>query len=416
MSKEILDLVEKQGAAWEEFKKANDERIAAIEAKTRTPFEVPAEVKEKMVKTEADLNLFSKQLEEIAKAQKLAAISASVGNEGKARTPEQVEYKNALLNFIRTGDSAKLDSLQPMQRKAMNMGDDPSGGYLVDEEMDATIDRFAQVISALPGLARVVTIGSPEWEKLVKISGMAMRRVAEGATGGETTEPKYASIKIPVYEAEVEPWVYNATLADSRVNLEADLTMEAGIGFAEGMAAEYISGNGVGKARGITAYPVVANANYAWGKVGYIASGKAATFASVAPSDKIISLQHALKAQYRPGASFLMADSTLGVARQMKDGSGVYYLWQPDVSVGFGGRFLGSPVYIDDNMAALASNAYGIAYGNWQRAYAIVNRAGTSLIRDNITAKGTTKFNFRRRTGGGVYNFEAFKLMKFAAS
>jgi len=33
-----------------------------------------------------------------------------------------------------------------------------------------------------------------------------------------------------------------------------------------------------------------------------------------------------------------------------------------------------------------------------------------------VTAKGTTKFNFRRRVGGGVYNFEAIKLMKFAAS
>jgi len=100
----------------------------------------------------------------------------------------------------------------------------------------------------------------------------------------------------------------------------------------------------------------------------------------------------------------------------MKDGSGSYYLWQPDPLAGFGGRFLGSPVEIDDNMPVIAANSLSIAYGNIPRAYAVVNRAGTTLIRDPYTAKGKTKFNFRRRSGGGIYNFEAIKLMKFAAS
>jgi HK97 family phage major capsid protein len=100
----------------------------------------------------------------------------------------------------------------------------------------------------------------------------------------------------------------------------------------------------------------------------------------------------------------------------MRRSAGSYYLWQPDPLVGFGGRLLGSPVEIDDNMPAIASNSYSVAFGNFMRGYMIVDRTGTTLIRDNITAKGTTKFNFRRRFGGGVYNFEAIKLMKFATS
>jgi HK97 family phage major capsid protein len=76
----------------------------------------------------------------------------------------------------------------------------------------------------------------------------------------------------------------------------------------------------------------------------------------------------------------------------------------------------GVPVEIDDNMPVIAANSYSIAYANWQRAYRIVDRKGITLIRDNITAKGTTKFNFRKRVGGGIKNFEAIKLMKFAAS
>ena len=67
-------------------------------------------------------------------------------------------------------------------------------------------------------------------------------------------------------------------------------------------------------------------------------------------------------------------------------------------------------------MADIGAGTYSLAYGNFSRGYTIVQRAGTTLIRDNITAKGTTKFNFRRRFGGGIVNFEAIKLMKFATS
>jgi HK97 family phage major capsid protein len=265
-------------------------------------------------------------------------------------------------------------------------------------------------------LARVITIGARSYTRRVKTTGMSMRRVAEGGTGGETTEPTYARLEFTAHPAEVEPWVYNETLEDADIDLAADLADEAGIAFAEGAASEYITGNGVGKAWGITSYTNIANASYAWGKIGYIASGKSAAFASVAPSDKLIDLQHALKAQYRNGAVFLMPDTVLGTVRQMKDASGAYYLWQPDTTAGFGGRLLGSPVEIDDNMPVIAANSYSVAYGNFRRGYLIINRTGTTLIRDNITAKGTTKFNFRRRFGGGVYNFEAIKLMKFATS
>lgn len=409
MSDEIKTLIEDQGKAWEEFKKANDARLEAIEKKGFAP----ADAVERVDKINADLNKLSNDVTEVLKNQARVDLLGQRADGAKSLTPEQVEHKNAIKSFIRTGN---VDGLMDAQQKAMNSLSDPDGGYLVDSEMDAAIDRFAPVVSSMFRLARVVTIGGPSWEKLVKTSGMAMRRVGQGQTGGETTEPKYAKIQIPVYEAEVEPWVYNAMLEDSVIDLEADLAFEAGVAFAEGAGAEFVSGDGVEKSRGITSYTNIANASYAWGKIGYIASGKSGAFASVAPSDKLIDLQHALKSQYRPGAVWLMSDATLATVRQMKDASGQYYLWQPDNTAGFGGRLLGSPVEIDDNMAAVAANSFSLAYGNFQRGYAIVNRAGTSLIRDNITAKGTTKFNFRRRFGGGVTNFEAIKLMKFATS
>lgn len=401
---EIKKIAEDQNKAWEEYKSANDERLKAIEAKGYAP----ADLVEKVGTINTDLSKLGKDLDAA-----LLKINRPQTGEDKGLTAEQQEHKQAFGLYMRKGQT---DGLADIQRKAMNSQNDPDGGYLIIPEMEAAIDRIVPTISAIGRLARTVTIGTSKWRKMMKTAGMSMARVADGATAGETTEPTFAQIEIEAYTAEVEPWVFNETLEDSFYNLESDLAMEAGIAFGEGAGSEFCTGDGVGKARGITKYTNVANASYAWGKVGYIASGKSAAFASAAPGDAIVNLQHALKQQYRPGASFVMSDATLGTARQMKDGSGTYYLWQPDPLVGFGGRFLGSPVEIDDNMPAIAANSYSIAFGNFQRAYAVVQRSGTALIRDNITAKGKTKFNFRRRFGGGIYNFEAIKLMKFATS
>ena len=404
---EVKDLIEAQG-------KARKAEIEVLESKTMSK----AEAKEALDKINAEMKSIREEAtkRDLESKKQLDAIEAKAGRPGagvdEKALAEKKAASDAFAKMLRKG----VNALSEAEFKAMNTGSDPDGGYLVLPEMDKTIDRIAPTISAMYRLANVVTIGTKKYEKVVKKTGMAMRRVADGGTGGETTEPTYAKLEIEAFTAEVEPWVFNETLEDVSINLEADLAEEAGIGFAEGAGSEFITGNGVGKARGITAYTNIANASYAWGSVGYIASGKSAAFASVAPSDKVVDLQHALKAQYRPGAVWMCNDATLGVMRQFKDASGSYYLWQPDPAAAFGGRFLGSPVEVDDNFAVLAAGSYSLAYLNPKRAYTIVNRAGTTLIRDNITAKGTTKFNFRRRFGGGITHFEAVKLMKFATS
>jgi len=399
--KQIAETIEAQGKAWGEFQKTNDELLKA-KADGKSVTDLTAKLD--LINAE-----FSKLGAAMAEFEKKAGRPA-VENQ---LSEEQAQHKKSFSRFLRKGDT---EGLNEIQRKAMNSLSDPDGGYLVLPEMDAAIDRIAPTISSMFRLANVVTIGSNQYKKLVKTSGLAMRRVDDGATGGETTNPTYAEVKIDVFTAEIEPWIHNETLEDSFVNLEMDLADEAAIGFAEGAGVEFISGNGVGKSRGITAYSNVANSSYAWGSVGYIAAGAAGAFASSNPADKVVALQHALKSQYRPGAVFLTNDATLSVMRQFKDASGAYYLWNPDPSAGFGGRFLGSPVEIDDNMSAIAAGSYSLAYGNFKRGYTIVNRAGTTLIRDNITTKGKTKFNFRRRFGAGITNFEAIKLMRFATS
>jgi Phage capsid family len=53
---------------------------------------------------------------------------------------------------------------------------------------------------------------------------------------------------------------------------------------------------------------------------------------------------------------------------------------------------------------------------NIRRGYLIVDRAGVRVIRDPFTAKPYILFYTTKRVGGGVQDFDAIKLLKFAVS
>lgn len=262
-------------------------------------------------------------------------------------------------------------------------------------------------------LARVIPIGNASYKKLIKTSGTS------GATrGGENTAPTNGTTQ-KWDEIEFRPGTYiseqritSEALEDAVQDVEGDLIEEMGIEFAEMEGQDFIDGSGVNGARGILSYDMVANASYAWGKVGFVVSGGAASFAASNPSDALIDLQHSLRRQYRANASWSMNDATLGAIRKFKDGNGLY-LWAPSsLMQGAVGQLLGHPVVTDDFMPDLGANAFPITFADFARAYYVIDRKGTMLLRDPFTAVPHVKFIGRRRVGGGIANFEAVKALK----
>ena len=74
------------------------------------------------------------------------------------------------------------------------------------------------------------------------------------------------------------------------------------------------------------------------------------------------------------------------------------------------------PVVEAEDMPDIAANSLSIAFGDFNRGYLIVDRAGVTVLRDPYTAKPYVLFYTTKRVGGGVQDFDAIKLMKFAAS
>ena len=67
-------------------------------------------------------------------------------------------------------------------------------------------------------------------------------------------------------------------------------------------------------------------------------------------------------------------------------------------------------------MPDIAAGATPIAFGDFQRGYLVVDRAGVRVLRDPYSAKPYVLFYITKRVGGWVQDFDAIKLMKFGSA
>jgi HK97 family phage major capsid protein len=340
-----------------------------------------------------------------------------VGGAGIEADPDRQEHASAFNRWFRKGVDNGLADLEVKAK--LTTQSDPDGGYLVPEETEAGIDRVLGTVSTIRSLSRVISISTDTYKKLVNMGGASSGWVGEEEDRPETVTPTLREIVINTGELYAMPASTQKALDDSRIDIAAWLADEVSIEFAEQEGAAFASGDGVKKPRGILSYTAVANASYEWGKLGYIATGAAADFAtataSVSPADALIDLYYALKSGYRNGASWLMSDAVMAKVRKFKDPEGAF-LWAPPTAAAEVATILGKPVYNDDNMPAISAGAFPIAFGNFGRAYLIADRIGVRVLRDPYSSKPNVLFYTTKRVGGGVVNFEALKLLKIAAS
>lgn len=403
--KEIRDLIDQLGRTFETFKSENDRRIASIEAKGYAPADVVEKV-EKINKDLEEIAAMKRQLEALE-----TAIGRGGGGGGKSELDRaKAEHAVAFEKYFRKGVEAGLKDLEI--KAALSTLSDPDGGFLVPEEMAATIDRIAAAESAMRRLATVQPIGTDTWKKLVSMGVSDAGWVAEKASRTETDTPTLKEIAINTKELYSNPAITQGSLDDSRIDVEAWLGDEVSTDFNEQEGEAFISGNGVGEPKGIGSYTMVANASYAWGSIGYIAGGHESLLNN---ADKLIDLQHALKRTYRNGAAWLMNDTTCSKIRTLKDGEG-NYLWRPGLAEGAPDVLLGKPVEYDDNVDDIGAGKYPVWFGNWKRGYLIVDRFGIRVLRDPYTNKPYVHFYTTKRVGGGVVMYEALKALKIAKS
>jgi len=264
-------------------------------------------------------------------------------------------------------------------------------------------------------VANIVTIGTDRLEGTRDLDEVTTGWVGETEERSETDSPQIGQYVIPVHEQYAEPRATQRLLDDAMFDVDEWLAGKIADKFARMENTAFINGDGEGKPKGFLTYDGGTPDTQNFSVIERVLSGAAGDFAASDPGDALINLVYSLKAVYRGGAVFMMKRATLAEVRKLKDGDG-NYLYHPDFQGGTGGMLLGFPVIEAEDMPEMAADSLSIAFGNFHAGYQIVDRQGLHILRDNLTAKPFVKFYTTKRVGGDVVNFEAIKLMKFAAS
>jgi HK97 family phage major capsid protein len=400
-------------AAFEAFKGANDARLDEIERKRSAD----TLLEEKVARIDQAVASAQARLDRVVSEGRRPGIESGSGGPsvsafGRATSPDGgglEETKAAFDGYLKTGASFGLE-LKAGLSTAAN-----SAGYVVPEQTERAIERRLMAGSPMREIATVRTVGAGVFRKPVSTAGVASGWVAETAARPETDPATLALLEFPSADLYANPAATQSLLDDALIDLDEWLAAEVEDAFAAQETQAFVTGDGVNKPKGFLSYDIVAEADHEWGEIGYVASGAAGAFAAEDPTDRLIDLVYAPKAQYRPNGRFVMNRKTVSAVRKFKDADG-NYIWQPAQRAGETASLLGYRVTEIETMPDIAANSAAIAFGDFQRGYLIVDRAGVRVLRDPYSAKPYVLFYTTKRVGGGVQNFDAIKVMKFSAS
>jgi HK97 family phage major capsid protein len=392
--------------AFDAFKEGNDERLAQIERRASAD----VVTSDKVDRLDRALDETRRVVDDLA----LKAARPRLGDDRGGPAPRSaaaIEHKAAFEAYVRTGDATRLRALES---KALSVGSDPDGGYLVSEELESAVNRGVRDISPIRAIAGIRRVSGSVYKKPFAVTGAATGWIAETAARPETDAPTLAELAFPTMELYAMPAATSALLDDAAVDIDQWIAEEVRESFAEQEGTAFVVGNGTAKPKGFLDYTKVDNASWSWGNVGFIATGTAGAFPASNPGDKLIDLAYTVKSGYRANATFVFNRATQAVIRKMKDGDG-NYLWQPAARAGDASTLMGFPVAEAEDMPDIATDSYSVAFGDFRRGYLIVDRAGIRILRDPYSSKPYVLFYTTKRVGGGIQDFDALKLLKFSA-
>ena len=421
--KEVKDLIEKQGQAWEEFKKTND---AAIQAKADG---------KAIGDLEAKLASLNEALDKVQT--KLSRPGAMATKSEDRQSPEAEAYKAAFMNWVRNpSDPERRTALQLRARELRKVetkagGDEDgfetravqtvtstgsAGGFALPEIIERQIQRLSVDISPIRQIATVRMVGSPDYKELFDINGAAFEWVGEAGTRSQTNTPDLAEVAPTFGMASARPRASEESLDDLFFDVESWLINSAAEAIAQGEGLAFVSGNGTNRPTGFLAGPTpvtTVDASRAFGTLQYIASGQAAALPTSA--DVFFDLVYALRARYRANAAWVLNKLVLSSVRKYKDTTN-QYLWQPSLSMSQPETFMGYPIAEAEDMPAVGANAFPVAFGDFREGYLIADRVGMRMTRDDITVPGFVQFYIRKRVGGRIRNSQAIKLLRISTT
>lgn len=328
-------------------------------------------------------------------------------SEGEARRAQRGtdEYRDAFLTFLRAG----IDGEVPREvRAALQVGTDSEGGFTVPDDFVATLIEAEIEFSVLRALATVITTENSGSVFIPAIDNQgAAAKIAESASYAGT-DPTFTQRQLDSYKYGQIVKISDELVTDSAFDVIGIVARLGGKALGTVTGQAYVAGDGVGNPNGIA---TAASAGVT------MATGNTATI----DIDALTDLQHSVVSAYRnrPGAGYLMKDSTLAFVRKIKTGiSGdKTTLWQPSVQAGVPDSLLGKPVYTDPNVAALAASSKVVLFGDFSEYWIRdVGSPEVKVLNERYADTGQIGVRITQRTDGELADTAAVRALVTSAT
>jgi HK97 family phage major capsid protein len=401
MSEDIKNAIQDMGQTFAEFKKVNDQRLDSIEKGESTAY-----VDEKLAKMEAKMDSYEDINQKLTTAEanaeniknQIEKLETVVKRPNSGFDTKQVdEYMGAFDTYCRKG----LEGLDAMERKALTVSNDSTGGYLAPPEYVRELLKTVTEISPIRSIARLRSTGARSIQVPKRTGQFAAQWVSESGTRSETTGWNVGLEEIPAHEQYALVDISEQDLEDSVFNLEAEMQSEFSEQFAKAEGNAFVVGDSVGKPEGFMTNTSVSSVN----------SGDADEITA----DGLISLVHNIKSAYSSNGTFVFNRTTLAKIRKLKDTAG-QYVFQAGMSLqgGVTNTILGHSYVEATDMPSEGAGTFPVAFGDFRRGYMIVDRVNLAVLRDPFTqaTTGNVRYIARRRVGGQVIQAEAISKLK----
>jgi len=387
MQEELKQLHTEINSAFEDFKKLND---AAKEERSKFG-EESALLKEQIGKV-------NDRLDEIEVKQ----------TELKSSTPEVKD--NRFREWLRDGTVDGRD-VRELEVKAMDLTDSSTGfdGILQNDEYLAEIQKGVVEFSPVRQFARVLSIGTSAVDIPRRTTTAGAGWIGETATRSETTNPDYDLVNIPAYELYARADISRQLLEDAEFDTEAEMAMEFGEQFGVAEGAAFLTGDGSNKPLGMLD-----------DTDGVTAVSAGDLSGDTLAVEDLFNLAYSVKGEYARNGAWMINRETLPLIRQFETSAGGY-IWQPSLAPSDPSTIMGYPYVEATDLDAPSAGAFSdsdkvLVFGDYRRAYTIVDRVGVEIQRDPFTlgASGQVRYIARKRVGGKPMIQEAAAYLQFA--
>jgi HK97 family phage major capsid protein len=329
-------------------------------------------------------------------------------------------YKNAFMRYAANPnmiDSFDMKTLA--EAKNFQEGLDPAGGFLIPADMQMEIVRRDPQLSGVLDLVRTLptasdrmlaprldyTGASDDTAGDIFTNPMRLQWTGEAAPPGSTVRPDLGQIEVPVYEGMFEMPFSRAMADDGGAFFGDFLTEELRNAYRLGMENVVINGDGVAKPTGLLA------------NVGGVHQPPTQNVGNPVTADGLTDWIYSLPPQY-DGPECRWLTNRTDVFRtwaKIKDSANNYIFGlsqnisgglateRGNVLFGYNGAF--SPFMPNSGSAANV----GI-FGNFRRAYWLVQRLGMTVMFQDIPRERFRYAVVRYRVGGAVVQGRALRV------